>query len=123
MKKILLYIPPLAHLSGFKNFILDKNIKLTTKFSIFAENILLYFFAGALFYIGKISFLEMFLIVLLVFLVASPFEYKLIERLNKTKLNTFTNWNNFNSFNNYFINQYQVCGYIFIGYILAMILF
>jgi len=122
MKKVLLYIPPLAHLLGFKKFMSDKSISLMTKTSIFAENMLLYTIVGALFYIGKIPFVEMFLIVMLIFLIVSPFEYELIKKLNKTKLNIITNWNTFKSFNHYFFNQYQVCGYIFIGYILAMIL-
>jgi len=122
MKNFLLYIPPLAHLKGLKNFLVNKNVSTMTKLSVLLENVFLYSIAGALFYIGNISFTEMFILVLLIFLIFSPFEYTLIKKLNKTKLNTITNWVSFKSFKHYFINQYQVCGYIFIGYILAMIL-
>ena len=122
MKKFLLFIPPLAHLLGFKDFLFDKNINLITKFSVFTENIFLYFLAGMLFYFGRISFIEMLAIVVSTLLVLSPLEYAIIKKLNKAKLNIVTNWGSFKSFKHYFINQYQVCGYIFIGYILAMIL-
>jgi len=122
MKNFLLYIPPIAHLNGLKNFLLNENISTITKLSVLFENVFLYTIVGALFYIGNISFIEMFILVLLIFLIFSPLEYVLIKKLNKTKLNIITNWVSFKSFKHYFINQYQVCGYIFIGYILAMIL-
>jgi len=122
MKKFLLYIPPIAHLNGLKNFLLNENISTITKLSVLFENVFLYSIVGALFYIGNISFIEMFILVLLIFLIFSPLEYVLIKKVNKTKLNIITNWGNFKSFKHYFINQYQVCGYIFIGYIFAMIL-
>jgi len=122
MKNFLLYIPPLAHLKGLKNFLINENISTTTKLSVLLENVFLYSIVGALFYIGNISFIEMFILVLLIFLIFSPLEYALIKKLNKTKLNIITNWESFKSFKHYFINQYQVCGYIFIGYILAMLL-
>jgi|GEM_PF-3267246 len=122
MKNFLLYVPPLAHLKGLKNFLLNENISTITKVSVLFENVFLYSIIGALFYLGNISFIEMVILVLLIVLIFSPFEYVLIKKLNKTNLNILTNWGSFKSFKHYFINQYQVCGYIFIGYILAMIL-
>lgn len=121
MNKKLLYIPPISHLYNLPNFIKNNKISLTTKMSVLFENIFLYFFAGVMSGVSSLS-INLFIIVLLLALLSTPFEWKIINFI-KTKIKkSLTNWENFNNKKSYYFLQYQLMGYIVIGYMIGRLI-
>lgn len=119
MNKKLLYIPPINHLYSLPKFIKNDKISKRTKASVVFENVFLYVFVGLLFGFSKINVLIFFIVVLFALLL-SPLEWKLIK-LVKTKIKkSITNWENFANKESYYFLQYQLMGYMVIGYFLAL---
>ena len=121
MNKKLLYIPPISHLYNLPKFIKDNKISITTKASVMFENVFLYLFAGLFFGFSKIGLGLFSLIVLFAFLL-SPFEWQLITAIKIRIKKSITNWENFASKESYYFLQYQLMGYIIIGYILGIVI-
>ncbi len=120
MKKIF-YIPPVSHLYNLPKFIKDSKINRTTKLSVVFENVFLYLFAGL---ISGVSGLKIWLflgIVLFAFLL-SPFEWQMINFVRTKIKKSITNWENFTTKESYYFLQFQLMGYIVIGYIIGIAL-
>jgi hypothetical protein len=120
MKKIF-YIPPITHLYNLPKFIKDEKISTATKISVVFENVFLYLFAGIISGISGLKIWMFFTILLFAFLL-SPFEWELIKFVRKRIKNSITNWENFIDKESYYFLQFQLMGYVVLGYIISTIL-
>ena len=118
MNKIF-YIPPFAHLYNLPKFVKNKNISNITKISVITENVLLYLLVGIISGIYEVK-LQTLIAISIFALMLSPVEWVFIKFI-KNKINeSITNWKNFYSKETYYFLQYQLFGYVFIGYFIGI---
>lgn len=121
MNKKLFLIPPTKHLYYLPKFIKDENVSSSTKVSVIFENIILYVLVGLIAGVTNVGF-WMFLSVLVFAFLLSPLEWRIIKVTKSKVKKSITNWENFESKKSYYSLQYQLMGYVVIGYIIGIIL-
>lgn len=121
MKDKLLLIAPFCHLYYLPSLIKNNDVKTSTKVSVIFENVILYFLGGAIAGFEHFSFLMLLVIVVMAFLL-SPLEWKIIKVIRTKAGKTITNWERMANKKAYYFLQYQLLGYILIGYLIGTLI-